>query len=65
VIARRILLGVAAALLAGGVSAAPEPLPAAPPMTGVVWSIVVPAILFVLAFGATYLLYRHFARGQE
>jgi len=32
-----------------------------PPIHGPIWSILVPALLFVLAAGATYLLYRHFA----
>jgi hypothetical protein len=37
------------------------PIPAAPPIGGVVWSLVVPALLWLVTFGATYLLYRHFA----
>ena len=41
--------------------AGPEPLPAEPPFGGVIWSYVVPALLFAIAFGATVLLYRHFA----
>ena len=35
--------------------------PAEPPFGGVIWSFVVPAILFAVALGATVLLYRHFA----
>jgi len=49
------------AVVAGVARAAPEPLPAEPPFGGVMWSLVVPAILFLIAFGATVLLYRHFA----
>lgn len=37
------------------------PIPARPPIGGVLWSIVVPAILFLFTFAATWLLYRHFA----
>ena len=37
------------------------PLPAEPPFGGVMWSFVVPAVLFVIAAGATVLLYRRFA----
>ena len=49
------------AVVAADARAAPEPLPAEPPFGGVMWSFVVPAILFLIAFGATVLLYRHFA----
>jgi hypothetical protein len=41
--------------------AGPDPLPAQPPFGGAIWSYVVPALLFAIAFGATILLYRHFA----
>ena len=37
-------------------------LPAESPLDGPLWSIVVPALLFLVAFAATYLLYRRFAR---
>ena len=57
-IAAFALVGPVAAAVA---RAAPEPLPAEPPFGGVMWSFVVPAILFAVAFGATVLLYRHFA----
>lgn len=39
-----------------------KPLPAAPPIGGPLWSVVVPAVLFLVAAAATWLLYRHFAR---
>jgi hypothetical protein len=46
--------------------AAPAALPAEPPIDGPFWTIVVPAILFLISAGATFLLYRHFLRaGQE
>lgn len=38
-----------------------EPLAATPPISGVFWSWVVPIALFLVAFGATWALYRHFA----
>jgi len=57
-IAAFALVGAAVAIAA---QAAPEPLPAEPPFGGVIWSYVIPAILFAIAFGATVLLYRHFA----
>lgn len=42
------------------------PLPAEPPIGGPLWSVVVPALLLVLATVATVLLYRHFAgRGGD
>jgi len=37
------------------------PIPAAPPIGGILWSLVVPALLFAFTFVATWLLYRHFA----
>ena len=46
---------------AAAARAAPDPLPAEPPFGGVMWSYVVPAILFAIALGATIFLYRHFA----
>jgi len=39
-----------------------EALPATSPLHGVFWSWVVPAALFIVAFGATWLLYRRFSR---
>lgn len=55
--ARLAAVGVAAALP----GAAVDSIPAEPPIGGVWWTVVVPALLFVVAFGATLLLYRHFA----
>ena len=49
------------AVAAAAAQASPEPLPAEPPFGGVMWSFVVPAILFAIAFGATFWLYRHFS----
>jgi len=61
-IAAFALIGAAAAAAA---RAAPDPLPAEPPFGGVMWSFVVPAILFAVACGATIFLYRHFARRDQ
>ena len=38
------------------------PIPAEPPIQGVLWSVVVPALLFAVALIATILLYRRFAK---
>lgn len=38
-----------------------RPLPAAPPMDGPGWTVVVPAILFLVAAAGTWALWRHFA----
>jgi hypothetical protein len=38
-----------------------DAIPAAPPIGGPFWTVVVPAILFSIALVATFLLYRHFA----
>lgn len=40
---------------------ATTPLPAQPPIQGPIWTLVVPALLLVLAFGLTVMLYRRFA----
>jgi hypothetical protein len=45
--------------------AGPDPLPAAPPVGGILWSVIVPALLLAVAVGATVLLYRHFAGREE
>jgi len=47
-----------------GLQVAPgvTPLPASPPIGGVLWTIVVPAFLFAGSFLGTYLLYRRFSR---
>ena len=40
-------------------------LPVDSPLSGVLWTWVVPAALFAVAFVATWLLYRHFASRKE
>ena len=42
-----------------------EPIPAEAPISGMVWTVVVPAVLFVVAFLATWGLYRRFSRQAE
>ena len=39
-----------------------EPLTAIPPLTGFFWSWIVPVLLFAIAFGATWLLYKRFSK---
>jgi hypothetical protein len=41
------------------------PLPAEPPIGGVIWTIVIPAALFIGASVATFLLYKHFSGQGE
>jgi hypothetical protein len=41
------------------------PLPAEPPIGGVFWAVVVPALLLASATAATVMLYRHFAREEK
>ena len=38
------------------------PIPAESPIAGPLWTLVVPAILFLIAFLATWGLYRRFSR---
>lgn len=45
--------------------AAPQPIPAQPPISGPVWGLVVPALLLVFTAVATYLLYRRFERQES
>ena len=33
--------------------------------SAVIWGNVIPAVVFVIAFGVTWLLYRHFAKHVE
>lgn len=51
--------GVAGAVLqAGGAGT----LPSTPPISGPIWTIVVPAALLLVSIWGTWLLYRHFSR---
>ena len=47
------------------VTAGTAPLPAEPPIGGSVWTIVIPAFLFVGSFLGTYFLYRRFSRVES
>ncbi|MDH3215153.1 MAG: hypothetical protein OEN01_02545 [Candidatus Krumholzibacteria bacterium] len=42
-----------------------EALPVSSTLSGVLWTWVVPVLLFAIAFVATWLLYRHFANRDE
>jgi hypothetical protein len=53
---------LAAVVQAQGQVAAPERLPAEPPITGVLWTVVLPIILFGISFWAAYALYRRFSK---
>jgi hypothetical protein len=41
------------------------PIPAESPIGGPLWTWVVPALLFLVAFVATWMLYRHFANDSR
>jgi hypothetical protein len=53
------VLGVAAQAAEGM-----APLPADPPIGGAIWTMVIPAILFIGSFLGTFLLYKRFAREE-
>lgn len=62
--ASRLLVGAAAAVavaLAAIQDPVRAPLPAAPPMNSPGWTVVVPALLFLVTAGSTWALWRHFA----
>lgn len=40
------------------------PLPASPPIGGFIWTVVIPAVLFVGSFLGTYLLYKRFSKEE-
>lgn len=40
-------------------------LPVEPTLQGVIWTWIVPALVFAIALGATALLYRHFSRTTD
>lgn len=40
-------------------------LPVDPFLQGVIWTWIVPALVFAVALGATGLLYRHFSRPSD
>jgi hypothetical protein len=52
---------VAAALALAVQDPARAPLPAEPPIGGPGWTVVVPAILFLVTAAGTWALWRHFA----
>ena len=51
--------------LAGQAGEGMAPLPAEPPIGGPVWTIVIPAALFLGSFLGTYLLYRRFSKTES
>ncbi len=58
------LFGAAPLALAAQEAAGAAPLPASPPIGGFVWTVVIPALLFMGSFLGTYLLYRRFSREE-
>lgn len=40
-------------------------IPAEAPISGVLWTVVVPAALFAVSLGATWALFRHYSRRQS
>ena len=60
------MLGSVRAVGAGAVllqaTGGTAPLPADPPIGGPLWTVLVPAVLFLGSFLGTYLLYRRFSR---
>lgn len=54
-------LGVAAVVAALVQDAARTPLASQPPIQGPGWTVVVPAILFLVTAAGTWALWRHFA----
>ena len=40
------------------------PLPADPPIGGPIWTVVIPAVLFLGSFLGTYLLYKRFSKEE-
>ena len=43
-----------------------QQLPVESPLSGIFWTWVVPVVLFAIAFGATWALYKHFSnRGGD
>jgi hypothetical protein len=58
---RRRRMRMTALLLQAGLA----PLPADPPIGGVIWTLVIPAVLLLGSSLGTYLLYQRFARAEE
>lgn len=69
----RNLAGLVLSTMAMGWSAAAAgqetgpmaPLPADPPIGGFLWTVIIPSVLLIGSFLATYLLYRRFSKEEE
>ena len=59
------MLGHLAARVALQTSPGMAPLPVDPPIGGPVWTVVIPALLLVGSFVATFFLYKKFAKEEE
>ena len=62
VVRHSALLGVV--VLAAQAGEGIAPLPADPPIGGALWTLVIPAVLFMGSFLGTYLLYKRFTREE-
>jgi hypothetical protein len=61
-----VMSAVMAVVLGVSLQATPgmAPLPADPPIGGAIWTVVIPALLFLGSLLGTYLLYRRFAKEE-
>ena len=59
------MAGFAALLALVQEAGGPAPLPADPPIGGPIWTVVIPAALFLGSSLGTFLLYKRFAGGER
>ena len=59
-----LITALGAVLLLIQEGAGPAPLPAEPPIGGPIWTIIIPAVLFLGSFMGTYLLYQKFSKEE-
>ena len=52
------------AVLAAPADSVLQRIPAEAPISGVLWTVVVPTLLFAVSLGATWALFRHYSRRQ-
>ncbi len=57
--------GAVAPAIATILASTVPPIPAETTLHGPLWSLVVPAVVFIVSFVATYLLFRHFANEHQ
>lgn len=59
-----IMFATAVVGMASQTTPGTAPLPAEPPIGGPVWTVVIPALLLIGSFLATFLLYKRFAKEE-